>query len=98
MCAPHAVWALTSPCVDSNLLLQQAPLSLNSEEREELRRRRVLLVYYLLFSPAYEGGVQRGMRACERTLAPVPLLGALAEKMRETMDGVAAFHSYTTSL
>jgi hypothetical protein len=81
----------------SDALLQRVP-ALNGEEREELRRRRVLLVYYLLFSPAYEAGVQQGMRGCERALARVPLLGALAERMRDTLDGLATFHTYTTSL
>ena len=91
-------WALAlSMDMASDALLQRVP-ALNGEEREELHLRRVLLVYYLLFSPAYEAGIQQGMRGCERALARVPLLGSLAERMRDTLDGVATFHTYTTSL
>jgi len=89
---------LTALAMDlgSDALLRGAPLG--PPEAAELRRRRALLVYYLLFSPAYEVAAQPGLHAAAAALRRVPLLGALAERCVETLEGTLSQHSYTTAL
>jgi hypothetical protein len=63
-----------------------------------VQRRRTLLAYYVLFSPAYEVTIRPPLHAVRRAAAPVPVVGAVLDKLTEVLESSLRMHAYTTAL
>ncbi|KAL3649510.1 hypothetical protein CASFOL_005913 [Castilleja foliolosa] len=67
---------------------------LSNLEKNELKRRKLLWALYLMRDPFFSMYTRRRLGSAEKLLQPIPIIGLLAEKLVELLEGAQTRYTY----
>ncbi|KAL3618693.1 hypothetical protein CASFOL_037512 [Castilleja foliolosa] len=67
---------------------------LSNLEKNELKRRKLLWALYLMRDPFFSKYTRRRLDSAEKLLQPIPIIGLLAEKLVELLEGAQTRYTY----
>ncbi|GFP98512.1 peroxisome biogenesis protein 16 [Phtheirospermum japonicum] len=67
---------------------------LSNLEKNELKRRKLLWALYLMRDPFFSKYTRQRLDSAEKLLQPIPIIGLLAEKLVELLEGAQTRYTY----